>query len=300
VNQPQRSSEDVAKRQARFNRSTRTHWLHFAPHRARVMELILLGRELSSGGRFVALGAGNCNDLELPRLIDAFEEVHLVDIDPAALSAAADRQGVTAAAGLRLHAPVDLTGIANRVSEWKTALPSLADVRQAVVESQQAAVPALRTKFDLVLSSCLLSQLVGYATDRLGGERHPGFRELVCEIRRRHLALMLDLLAPGGTGLLISDLVSSDSREDLSRVPEHELPALVRKLARDGNFFSGLYPDALLAAMQNEPTAAREATDVRMLSPWIWRLGPLRTFLVYAIRFRKRLLMTESQNLFGQ
>jgi len=152
----------------------------------------------------------------------------------------------------------------------------------------------------VVLSSCVLSQLVGYATDRLGGERHPGFRELVCEIRRRHLALMLDLLAPGGTGLLISDLVSSDSREDLSRVPEHELPALVRKLARDGNFFSGLYPDALLAAMQNEPTAAREATDVRMLSPWIWRLGPLRTFLVYAIRFRKRLLMTESQNLFGQ
>jgi hypothetical protein len=186
-----------------------------------------------------------------------------------------------------LHAPIDLTGIASRVSEWKTAVPSLADVRQAVKESQSAETPNLGGSFDVVLSSCLLSQLVGYATDALGGQNHPGFRELVCEIRARHLHLMLDLLAPGGTGLLVCDLVSSDSRDDLARVPEHELPGLVRKLADDRNFFSGLYPDAMLASLHNEPRLAGLATDVRLLPPWLWRLGPLRTFLVYAIRFRR-------------
>jgi hypothetical protein len=98
---------------------------------------------------------------------------------------------------------------------------------------------------------------------------------------------MLDLLAPGGTGLLICDLVSSDSRDDLSRVPEHELPGLVRKLASDRNFFSGLYPDSMLSTLQGEPRLAGLAVDVRLLSPWLWKLGPLRTFLVYAIRFRR-------------
>jgi hypothetical protein len=281
------TNETIAERQARFNRSTRTHWQHFAQHRTRVQELILTGRELTPGGKFIALGAGNCNDLELPKLLDAFDEVHLVDIDPNALSAAADRQGVAGLAGLKLHARVDLTGIADRVSTWKKAVPSLADVRQAVKQSQLGEFPKLGGSFDVVLSCCVLSQLAGYATDALGGEQHPGFRELVCEIRARHLHLMLDLLAPGGSGLLICDLVSSDSRDDLARVPEHELPGLVRKLANDRNFFSGLYPDAILATLQKEPRLAGLSSDVRLLSPWLWRLGPLRTFLVYAIRFRR-------------
>jgi hypothetical protein len=293
------TNESVAERQARFNRSTRAHWQHFAQHRTRVQELILTGRELTPGGKFVALGAGNCNDLELARLLTAFDEVHLVDIDPNALSAAADRQDVAGSTGLKLHAPVDLTGIANRVSDWKNAMPSLADVRRAVTESQSTQTPELGQRFDVVLSSCLLSQLVAYATDSLGGENHPGFRELVCEIRARHLRLMLDLLAPGGTGLLICDLVSSDSRDDLARVPEHELPGLVRKLASDRNFFSGLYPDAMLETLQREPRLIGMATDARLLAPWLWRLGPLRTFLVYAIRFRKSATPLGLKNLLG-
>jgi hypothetical protein len=282
-----RAGESVFDRQARFNRSTQTHWQHFASHRARVQELILTGRELTPGGKFCALGAGNCNDLELNRLLDTFDEVHLVDIDPAALPAAARRQGVEAHARLRLHAPVDLTGIAETVSQWKTKKPSLDNVREAVRISDSATSPNLGTSFDVVLSSCVLSQIVGYATDSLGGDRHPGFRELVQAIRLRHLRLMLDLLAPGGTGLLVCDLVSSDSASELPRVPEHELGGLVNKLAREGNFFSGLFPDAVLAACQTDPALSRQTADVRILPPWLWRLGPLRTFLVYALRFRR-------------
>jgi hypothetical protein len=153
--------------------------------------------------------------------------------------------------------------------------------------SATAQAPDVGGPFDVVLSSCVLSQLVGYATDALGGDRHPGFRDLVTAIRARHLRLMLDLLAPGGTGLLVCDLVSSDSADVLPRIPEHELPGLIHKLARDRNFFSGLYPDALAAALQNEPTLGGRACDVRLLAPWRWRLGPQRTFLVYGLRFRR-------------
>jgi hypothetical protein len=69
----------------------------------------------------------------------------------------------------------------------------------------------------------------------------------------------------------------------LPRVPEHELPGLITKLARDRNFFSGLFPDAMLGACHKSP----QMRDIRLLAPWLWRLGPRRTFLVYAIRFRR-------------
>ena len=278
--------ESVARRQAHFNRSTRTHWQHFAPHRARVQELILTGRPPGRRGRFCALGAGNCNDLELGRLLDAFAEVHLVDIDPAALNTAAERQGVGGAEGLRLHAPVDLTGIADLVSGWAGRVPGVPEVAAAVRQSAAASAPELGGPFDVVLSSCVLSQLVGYATDTLGG-KHPAYADLVRAIRGRHLRLMLDLLAPGGAGLLVCDLISSDSVGALPRVPEHELPGLLHKLARDGTFFSGLYPDALEAAFRNDPALAPRVRDVRLLTPWLWRLGPLRSFLVYGLRFRR-------------
>lgn len=236
------------------------------------------------------MGAGNCNDLELPRLLDQFEQVHLVDIDPAAQNEATERQGVWKHPGLYLHAPTDLTDIAEIVSTWKARPPTIADVRMAVRVSDAASTPDLGGPFDLVLSSCVLSQLVAYATDTLGGEDHPGFKLLVRAIRTRHLRLMLDLLKPGATGLLICDLVSSDSLDTLPRVAEHELPGLIQKVARDGNFFSGLFPDAVLAAMRSEPDIAARIDEPKLLSPWLWRLGPARSFLVYAIRFKKILI----------
>ncbi len=280
-----RSNESVVEKQSRFNRSTQAHWLHFTPHRARVQELILTGRTGHKQGRLCALGAGNCNDLELALLLDAFAEVHLLDIDPAAPAQAAQRQGVADHVGLVIHAPVDLTGIADLVSGWKKQRPTVADAHVADRQSANAPTPDLKVSFDVVLSSCVLSQIVGYATDALGGDKHPGFRDLVLAIRARHLRIMLDLLKPGGTGLLVCDLVSSDSQADLRRVPEHELPGLVSKLARDGNFFSGLFPDALASAFHSDPALAPRVQNVRLLTPWHWRLGPRRTFLVYAMRF---------------
>ena len=282
----ERPPETIPQRQARFNRSTRAHWLHFAPHRARVQELVLTGRPPGRGGRFCALGAGNCNDLELGRLLKVFAEVHLVDIDPAALNGAAERQGVANSPGLRLHAPVDLTGVADLVSGWVGRVPTVPDVMAAVRQSAATPTPDLGGTFDVVLSSCVLSQIAGYATDALGG-RHPAYADLVRAIRGRHLRLMLYLLAPGGTGLLVCDLISSESVTELPRVPEHELPGLLRKLARDGTFFSGLYPDALETTFRTDPALAPRVRDVRLLTPWLWRLGPERMFLVYALRFRR-------------
>src|SRR3569623_288448 len=122
--------------------STRCQWDLFAHHRRQIERLIV---PPAGGGRLYVLGAGNCNDLDLAYLATAYAEARLVDIDPAALDRAVDRQGVkgvrrwrmadggwTGEGVISLQAPVDLTGIADLVASWKGRLVSDGVVLQAI------------------------------------------------------------------------------------------------------------------------------------------------------------------------
>src|SRR5438105_5063893 len=117
----------ILTEQARQNRTTRNQWQLYGSHRREIEKLIV---PESRGGRLCVLGAGNCNDLDLQWLIDAYREVHLVDLDPAALEGAIRRQKVPLVAcppvpktrvdkppvaPILLHAPVDLTGVAAEI-----------------------------------------------------------------------------------------------------------------------------------------------------------------------------------------
>ena len=66
------------------------------------IEQLLLPDVSHPAGRLCVLGAGNCNDLDLRRLSERFDEIHLIDLDPAALGEAVRRQGVEGCANVRL------------------------------------------------------------------------------------------------------------------------------------------------------------------------------------------------------
>src|SRR3954452_18851336 len=103
----------IAATQAKYNRSTRDHWDHFAQHRRKVCELLVPENvSAAARGKLCVLGAGNCNDLDLPRLLESFDQIDLVDIDPTALSTAVRRQGVESDRRVHPHGGVDLTAIA--------------------------------------------------------------------------------------------------------------------------------------------------------------------------------------------
>jgi hypothetical protein len=73
----------------------------------------------------------------------------------------------------------------------------------------------------------------------------------------------------------------------LEAKPPDELPDLLRTLSARGRCYAGLDPAAVEAALRADPLAAWQIADVQTLAPWLWKLGPLKTFLVYALRFRK-------------
>jgi hypothetical protein len=273
--------------QAKANRSTRDHWTYFESHRAEIQKLVVPAFHAPGTGRLCVLGAGNCNDIDLRELAEAFAEVHLVDIDGAALESAVRRQGAEAFPPVRLHGGVDLTGIAARFAAWETSPPTPADVRAAAREAVEAPPPdGVRGPFDVVLSPCLLSQLVGYASDMLG-KTHPLRRELLLALRTRHLRMLVDLLKPGGSAVLVCDVASSDGVPALGADRKPDLSDLLNRLAYTGRHFDGLAPQAVEAALKSDPLTAPLLGHVQLVRPWLWRLGPKRTFLVYAAIIRR-------------
>ncbi|MFT5326875.1 MAG: hypothetical protein ACI8P0_004758, partial [Planctomycetaceae bacterium] len=77
---------DIEAEQRRRNEESRDAWHRYARHRERVTELLLgtvsdtsLECDSTRTRRLCLLGAGNCNDVDLKRLAETFDEIHLVD-----------------------------------------------------------------------------------------------------------------------------------------------------------------------------------------------------------------------------
>jgi hypothetical protein len=281
----------VTDRQSELNQATRGQWTLFASHRKRVEQLldsaIPRAHSLLPGGgqrqpRLCVVGAGNCNDLDLRFLARRFAEIHLIDIDAAALAGAVQRQNVAAVSHIHRHAPIDLAGLTGTFDRWLDDIPTTGEIEEAIKLATGTPAPNVPGPFDVVLSSCVLSQLISPARDRLGAD-HKMLPALRNAIVRRHLRLLLDMLAPGGTAVFVSDVVSSDTEPGLPRVRDDALPDMMRRLVERRRTFRGLDPGAISVALEGGlHTHSRIATR-QWIAPWLWHISPRRTYLVYGL-----------------
>jgi hypothetical protein len=248
---------------------------------------------LPAGGRssVSVLGAGNCLDLDLKMLTEWFERINLLDLDCTAIQHGVAAQLPEGNArfssprnSVQLIAPIDL------------AMPLATLTREDLADSVR--VDGICSAFlapfetvpvdpaDVVVSTCLLSQLIdGLAL--LVSQEHPQFVSLLQALRRGHFRRMLQLLKPGGQGIFISDLVSSESTPVLHEVSNINLPQLLSQCLSSGNFFSGLNPGIVLQELQSASGISDECRDLQVPAPWRWQMGP-RAYAVYAVTFRKR------------
>src|SRR4051812_1713788 len=111
------SGLDQASEQALANQRALAHFSSFEHHRLRLPRLALSAPK-GADPPVCVLGAGNCFDLDLDALARRYQEVHLVDLDAAALPRAFERQPAATKERLVLHAPVDLSGLLDRIDRW--------------------------------------------------------------------------------------------------------------------------------------------------------------------------------------
>ncbi|MDG1894594.1 MAG: hypothetical protein P8J37_06780 [Fuerstiella sp.] len=285
---------DLVQTHIERNRETKCLSEAYTEHRDRIMQLIAstatdladdTGRKCSS---IVLLGGGNCLDVDLPAVAELFEVIHLVDLDESALDSVVNAHP-DHANQLRIHSPADiaepLLSLVNgdflpeednrehcvRVLQALSSENGIADVPEA----------------DVVVSLCVLSQMIG-SLNALIGEDHPTFVNALKALRVGHLRRMLSLLRPGGVAIFVSDIVSSDTAEQLMTATTEQMPELVKTLVAEKNFFSGTNPSVILAELNVLSRLATGPDTVHTIDPWKWNMGE-RVYAVYAFRIQKKM-----------
>lgn len=250
------------------NSSTRTAFDRYAQHRAQQMALISSWR----GERIAVLGAGNCNDLNLTALADAFQEIHLFDIDARALAGALERQSDRVRRVCHLH-ECDLTGVASLIESWQRQPPQ---PLTAQIEGWVALARLLREvgRFDAVLSTCLLSQVAVNLRDFFG--LTSTLNTALLAAVTGHILLAKALTKPGGKLLVTCDCITD-------QYPIHEEAAArgaieaVLHLTQQGAAFPGTNP-ALIADLLRDA----QFSPPELKHAWIWDLNE-QSYLVYAL-----------------
>ena len=128
--------------------------------------MILRAAAAVTPGRAMVLGAGACEELPLVELGERFAEVTLNDIDENPLVRALNAPELSPLGGKLTIEIADLTGVTNSaIQEVERVLATSADVPSGIAAMadaldhlQPGPFPITR-QFDLVVASCVLSQL---------------------------------------------------------------------------------------------------------------------------------------------
>jgi hypothetical protein len=275
--------DNLAEIHRHYNRNSEGCWAQFADHRA-----LLTGLAKQAGGsRLLVLGAGNCNDLDLPALAALYREIHLADVDEEALGRARDRQPPEVQKVLTLHAPVDLSGALARLDEFRSERPTPAQIAGLPGHVADEVTMSVRGTFDTVVSACLLSQVMHGA--RLAMGDHPDLELVATALALGHLRAMVRLVRPGGHGIFASDTCSSEMYPALEERWRKFSPlAVLTRLEETENLLSGTRPSMIFEALTADPVIAPWLSKApQLIEPWLWRMGKL-ALLVYAVVFQKR------------
>jgi hypothetical protein len=307
---PSSSSARVRQMHAQGNQRSRDDWDLYGGHRARLTgTLCALGDRLglaADDSRLVLLGAGNCNDVELPVLAGRFGTIHLVDIDGAAIERARQRQPAELRGRIQLHGGVDLTGLLDRLDRWRSRPPDGAALEQATGDGVAAIVgaPGLPVgRADLAVSCCLMSQLGWSLEAALTGASDGGARggapaddpeaevvslELRLAMIAVHLRTLAALARPGGAALLASDIVSSDLYPIDELPADADLKALAAELiAQQQVVYAGANPLLVSRVLRRDAVLKPAFAPVEVLDPWLWTGQFDRIYLVYPQLLRR-------------
>jgi hypothetical protein len=147
-------------------------------------------------------------------------------------------------------------------------------------------VSQLPAPFDVVASCCLLTQLQLVLLQTVG-DAHPRFPELRSLMNAVHVRALAALLAPGGVGLLVTDMTSSRTYPLDELPPGADLRRVMDELVHAGNLIHAAHPGLLSSEIRRDP-ALKERFAARLpVGPWLWRNGPALTFLVYGLEVRR-------------
>jgi len=268
------------------NASGLPHFDTFSGHRT-ALSRVLAGAGQAGGERLCVLGAGNAYDLDLEQLLLQFAEVHLVDIDRDAVARARERVPEGPRSRLLAHAPLDLSGMFQDIERWGRMQVTAEELMAAPAKGAKRIAAALPGPFDVVASTCLLTQLQLSLLELLG-DRHQLFVALREFLTLTHLRTLAALTKPGGRALLITDLCSAEVFPPGRPRDDADLLPLMQELVGKGHVIHSSHPDLIGVTLNDDPVLKRSFDAAQLSPPWLWQNGPNRRFLVYALTLPRK------------
>ncbi len=282
--------EEQFEEQRASNLSGLPYFEAFAQHRERVSALLRGAEGSRSQGveqRLCVLGAGNGYDLDLEQLLSAFSEVHLVDIDAAALGRARERVGEAVRERVFAHGPVDASGLFLDLERWGRMQVTAEELMAAPAAGAKRVAAALPGPFDVVASTCLLTQLQLTLLEVLG-DQHRLFGALREFLTLTHLRTLAALTKPGGRALLITDLCEASVFPAGRPRDVADLAPLMQELVELGHVIHSSHPKLIDLALSDDPVLLRQFGSAEQSAPWLWQNGPDRRFLCYALTLPRK------------
>jgi hypothetical protein len=279
------SGDKLVGEQVEANESGKGLRASFESHRKKVTAL-LAERARSPSARLCLLGAGNANDVDLDVLLERYAEIHLVDLDPAALSRAVATVSGPHAQRLVRHAPVDVSGALDKLERWNAMQLTPEELMAHPQVTARAVLGATGGPFDVVASTCLITQ-IQRAPVAVLGDSHRLFEAVRYTLSVTHLRVLHALTRPAGTALFVSD-VSADRITSLPEDdPDTSFVPLVSALVLEGNVFQVAAPDLVRGVVKDDPVLSKDLRVSPLLDAWFWHNGPANRFLVYALEFER-------------
>jgi len=260
-------------------------WHDAAPHRSLVSR-ILIGETTDRRERLAILGPGPCNDILLKALKEWYLQVHLFDLDGQLVWNGIDFQGFANADWIHVHGNSDVTGVRHLLKQLRQDPPSDAWLDEIIESAANFRLHRYSQSFDVVSSTCLLSQIMEFGIQALG-ESHPRLVDLLVALRRGHILMLRDLCKPTGIVNLITDFVSSETLPGLEGFKGNDLNNLLTQAIEQRNFFHGMNPLKIMELLTNDPTVAPRVTRVRGSNTWVWNATD-RHYAVTAFQFEPR------------
>ncbi len=280
---------EFQRRQYQFDTNPDRHqetWDKAADHRAMVTR-ILIDKGGEREGKLAILGAGECSDINLEALREWFEEVHLFDLDGKTVWNGVDFQGLAGADWIQIHGGIDVSGMGSVIAGLKDNPYDDGYLVEIIRQSSEFRLEEFSNQFDVVASTCLLSQIFEHAIASIG-ERHSRLIELLTSLRLGHILMLADMCRPGGIGNLIFDFVSSESLPGMIGTKGDDLTNLLGDAVKQNNFFHGMSPLRINDVLLSDQRIASQVERVRMTKPWVWQ-ATTRHYAVLAAQFcRKR------------
>ena len=279
------SGQDQASEQALANQSALAHFSSFEAHRQRLTAFTLSAAQ-TADATLCVLGAGNCFDLDLDALAGRYRAVHLVDLDAAALARAFARQQPAAKERIVLHAPLDLSGLLDRIDRWARFQVTPEELMSHADITAQQLREGLGGPFDVVLSACMLSQMQLSVLNVLG-DRHRLFEAVRWTLNLTHFRTLAALTRPLGRALFATDASSGLLHPLDAILPDTDCVALLGELSQRGRVFDFADPTRIAPLLRDDPVLRGAFPPFAVSDAWLWSNGPETKFLVYASELQR-------------